>query len=75
MRWGVVAGIFAPADASFPGMGQKPIPRSPTFDGIRPPSSKESTIALQSVVRRAAESPQLRRPFPFMERRTAPRLA
>ncbi len=29
MRWGVVAGIFAPADGSFPGMGQKPIPRSP----------------------------------------------
>ncbi len=55
--------LFAPADGSFPGMGQKPIPRFHFRRNTPPFVERERAIALQSVVRRAAESPQLRRPF------------
>jgi hypothetical protein len=66
---------YRPRRRLLPGDGSKAHPLFPTFDGIRPPSSKERAIALQSVVRRAAESPQLRRPFSLVERRAASRLA
>ena len=51
---GSVAGNFAPADGSFPGGGpQGPSPSS-SFDGIRPPPSKDQSAGFCACGRRSS---------------------